>query len=61
VLTYIGLQKNDLKMSKNQLEQKFSLIPESILTKTANRNELLIISLFILFATERFLAYRANL
>lgn len=61
ILTHLGMEKTDLKISKSQLEQKFSAIPTSKLTKSANLNEVLLVLLVILFAAERFLAYRANL
>lgn len=61
ILTHLGVEKTDLKISKSQLEQKFSAIPTSKLTKSANLNEWLLVLLVILFAVERFLAYRANL
>lgn len=61
ILTHLGVEKSDLKISKSQLEQKFSAIPPSKLTKSANLNEVLLVLLVILFAVERFLAYRANL
>ncbi len=61
ILTHLGVEKSDLKISKSQLEQKFSAIPPSKLTKSANMNEVLLVLLVILFAVERFLAYRANL
>lgn len=61
ILTHLGVEKTDLKISKSQLEQKFSAIPSSKLTKSANLNEVLLVLLVILFAVERFLAYRANL
>lgn len=61
MVTYMGLKKADQKISKSQLEHKFSFIPKSMLIKTANRNELLLFFLLILFTTERFLAHRINL
>ena len=61
ILTHLGIGKADLKISKNQLEQKFLTIPSSKLNKTANGNEWLLLGMLILFAVERFLAYRANL
>lgn len=61
ILTHLGVEKTDLKISKSQLEQKFSAFPTSKLTKSANLNEFLLVLLVILFAVERFLAYRANL
>lgn len=61
ILTHLGVEKTELKISKSQLEQKFSAIPTSKLTKSANLNEVLLVLLVILFAVERFLAYRANL
>jgi hypothetical protein len=61
ILAHLGIEKADLKISKSQLEQKFSAIPTSKLAKTANLCEWLLILLVILFAVERFLAYRANL
>lgn len=61
VLTHLGVEKTNLKISKSQLEQKFLTIPSSKLTKSANMNEVLLVLLVILFAVERFLAYRANL
>ncbi|PZV83941.1 putative membrane protein (TIGR02226 family) [Algoriphagus aquaeductus] len=61
ILTHLEVEKTDLKISKNQLEQRFSAIPKSHLTKSANMNELFLILLVILFAVEHFLAYRANL
>lgn len=61
ILTHLGVEKTELKISKSQLEQKFSAIPTSKLTKSANLNEFLLVLLVILFAVERFLAYRANL
>ncbi|GAB2486200.1 BatA domain-containing protein [Algoriphagus taiwanensis] len=61
ILTHLGLGKADLKISKTQLEQKFLTIPSSKLTKTANGNEVLLVLMLVLFAIERFLAYRANL
>lgn len=61
VLTHLGVEKTNLKISKSQLEQKFLTIPSSKLTKTANLNEWLLVGILILFAVERFLAYRANL
>lgn len=61
ILTHLGVEKTELKISKSQLEQKFSAILTSKLTKSANLNEFLLVLLVILFAVERFLAYRANL
>jgi hypothetical protein len=61
ILTHLGLGKADLKISKSQLERKFSVIPKSKLTQTANLNEWLLVLLVSLFAVERVLAYRANL
>ncbi|MFN3760345.1 MAG: BatA domain-containing protein [Algoriphagus aquaeductus] len=61
ILTHLGVEKSDLKISKSQLDQKFSAFPTSKLTKSANLNEFLLVLLVILFAVERFLAYRANL
>lgn len=61
VLTHLRVEKPNLKISKSQLEQRFSAIPSSKLTKSANLNEFLLVLLVILFAVERFLAYRANL
>lgn len=61
ILTHLGVEKSDLKISKSQLGQKFSAFPTSKLTKSANLNEFLLVLLVILFAVERFLAYRANL
>lgn len=61
ILTQLGIGKADLKISKTQLEQKFLTIPSSKLTRTANLNEGLLVLMLVLFAVERFLAYRANL
>lgn len=61
ILANLGMEKPDLKITKTQLEQKFLAIPSSKLSKTANLNEVLLVLLVILFAVERFLAYRANL
>lgn len=61
ILTHFGVGKADLKISKTQLEQKFLTIPSSKLTKMANLNEGLLVLILVLFAVERFLAYRANL
>ncbi|GMQ23513.1 hypothetical protein Aoki45_01950 [Algoriphagus sp. oki45] len=61
ILANLGMEKPDLKITKTQLEKKFLAIPSSKLSKTANLNEVLLVLLVILFAVERFLAYRANL
>ncbi len=61
ILTHLGVGKADLKISKTQLEQKFLTIPSSKLTKTANGNEVLLVLMLVLFAVERFLAFRAKL
>ena len=61
VLAHLGMEKTNLTISKTQLERKFSDISTSKLTKTANLNQWLLVLLVMLFAVERFLAYRANL
>lgn len=61
MLEYLGIQTPDPFLSQSQISQKFMEIPKAQLSVFPNTSEILLVLIAMVFALERFLAYRNNL
>ena len=61
MIRHLAGAQQELKISKNQLSEKFYRIPQNQQAKLANTHELLLVLIVILLGLERFLSFRKNL
>jgi hypothetical protein len=61
LIDFLGILPQEVFLTHVQIQQKFTEIPQSKQARMSNTTELFLILIVLLFALERFLAYRNNL
>jgi hypothetical protein len=61
LVDFLGLHPREARLSPSQLAQRFIKIPESKMAISPNARVILLVLFLLLFALERYLAYRTNL
>jgi hypothetical protein len=61
LVDFLGIHPREPRLSPSQLAQRFVKIPESKMVISPNLSVILLVVFLLLFALERYLAYRTNL